>query len=243
MRELLGPLRRSPIEVVSFGSDRFRIGTWRGDPSIGYLAPVSVLTASGIERAVQHLHHKGFSEIITSALSPAEQHRMINAGFVIHERLHLLRHDLHLVGPARHLTSRRARRRDRATVLRIDSRSFEPFWRLDDAGLTEAIGATPVSRFRVALLPESRSTIVGYTVAGRARDVTYLQRLAVDPTHQGAGYGAALIDDTLRWARRRRSAAVLVNTQESNETAFALYQHLGFVPQRDGLAVLRSSRA
>ena len=40
---------------------------------------------------------------------------------------------------------------DRATVLALDRRAFDTFWGMDDAGLSEALAATPISRFRVAI--------------------------------------------------------------------------------------------
>jgi mycothiol synthase len=66
-----------------------------------------------------------------------------------------------------------------------------------------------------------------------------LQRLAVLPDAQGAGIGAALVLDGLRWLRRWGAKEVLVNTQEGNEAAVRLYERLGFRRQSDGLAVLR----
>jgi ribosomal protein S18 acetylase RimI-like enzyme len=61
----------------------------------------------------------------------------------------------------------------------------------------------------------------------------------VRPVDEGRGIGSALVVDGLRWLRRRRASRALVNTQEANARALALYEHLGFRRQRDGLAVLR----
>ncbi len=52
--------------------------------------------------------------------------------------------------PSPRRSTRRARKGDRAAVLELDHRSFDGFWRLDADGLTNAIEATPSSRFRVA---------------------------------------------------------------------------------------------
>jgi hypothetical protein len=46
------------------------------------------------------------------------------------------------------------------------------------------------------------------------------------------------VADGLWWAARRGATSVLVNTQERNSGARALYEHLGFVLEPDGLAVL-----
>jgi ribosomal protein S18 acetylase RimI-like enzyme len=120
-------------------------------------------------------------------------------------------------------------------VLAVDAAAFPPFWQLDGAGLTEALAATPSSRHRVATAPG----VVGYAVWGRAGHRGYLQRLAVDPQHQGEGTGTALVADGLTWLRRRGASRVYVNTQEANQRALHLYERTGFRRQRDGLAVLR----
>ena len=80
--------------------------------------------------------------------------------------------------------------------------------------------------------------ITGYAITGRAGALGYLQRLAVHPDHQHRGIGSALVTDALWWAKRRGAEAVLVNTQESNHVALALYERLGFDFEPDGLAVL-----
>jgi ribosomal protein S18 acetylase RimI-like enzyme len=66
-----------------------------------------------------------------------------------------------------------------------------------------------------------------------------LQRLAVDPGHQRRGLGRALALDSLRWLKRRGVDRAMVNTQEHNDGALSLYQHLGFRLQPGGLAVLQ----
>ncbi len=75
-------------------------------------------------------------------------------------------------------------------------------------------------------------------MTGRAGTVSYLQRLAVRPDQQRRGMGSALVLDALHWAQRRGATSTLVNTQESNRSALALYEHLGFVREPDGLDVL-----
>jgi ribosomal protein S18 acetylase RimI-like enzyme len=81
--------------------------------------------------------------------------------------------------------------------------------------------------------------VAGYAITGRAGPRGYLQRLAVDPSVQRQGIGAALVADGLRWLRRWGAREVLVNTQVGNGPALALYEALGFRLQPDGLAVLR----
>ncbi len=120
-------------------------------------------------------------------------------------------------------------------MLEVDGVAFDPFWRFDAAGLDDARAATPNSRFRVA---DSHGEVVGYAITGRAGLLGYLQRLAVRPDRQGEGLGRALVVDALRWARRHGASSMLVNTQETNARALALYRKLGFVQETVGLAVL-----
>lgn len=220
------------------GKDRFVIGPWHDVPDIAYVAvsqPTRVLTdRSAVERCVAQLLGDGYRKIITAALNPNDAHVFGLAGFSAMERLHVLRHDLQgdLGLPTHSL--RRARRRDRGMVLGVDELAFEPFWHLGPDGLDEALGATSSVRFRVA----GDSEVLGYAVSGRALDIGYLQRLAVHPAHLRRGIGAALVVDALRWLRRRRGRMMLVNTQESNEHALALYLRLGFRLEPDHLTVM-----
>jgi ribosomal protein S18 acetylase RimI-like enzyme len=182
------------------------------------------------------LGERGFREVITAALGPAESRGFIEAGFDVRERLHLLAHDLHDLPALTPGGLRRGRRGDRPGALNVDARSFDTFWRLDDEGFEEAMAATPTSRFRVL---DDVDHIVGYAVSGRAGPRGFLQRLAVDPEHQRQGWGRALAVDGLRWMKRRGVDRAMVNTQEQNDGALALYQHLGFRLQPGGLAVLQ----
>lgn len=225
-------------ETVQWGPDRLRIGPWRGDPAIAELAPVVAGRSPdprNVARGLELLAARGYRSVVTGALAPEEQSGYLGAGFAVHERLHLLAHDLHHLPDPPPARLRRGRRRDRPGVLAVDQAAFAPFWRLDDRGLDDALRATPSSRLRV----DASRPLGGYAITGRAGTRGYLQRLAVHPEHQGAGLGTALVLDALTWVRRRGCRTVLVNTQEANERAFRLYRRLGFVPRAEGLAVLR----
>jgi ribosomal protein S18 acetylase RimI-like enzyme len=219
-------------------SDRLRVAPWHSSAAVALLAPVpdrGAPTAGDVARCVAELAGSGYREALTTALPVADHDAFLRHGFSVHERLHLLVHDLRDLPPRGDVPVRRARRRDRAAVLAVDAAAFAPFWQLDDDGLTEALTATPTSAFRVA----GNADPCGYAIWGRAGQRGYLQRLAVRPADEGHGVGSALVVDGLRWLRRRRAARALVNTQETNLRALALYEHLGFRRQREGLAVLR----
>lgn len=223
------------------GSDaRLRISPWRGDPTTAQLTPTrGHPTLPDVARALHDLRARGFLRALTPALPAADQGPFLEAGFDVHERLHLLRRRLDglPLAPATPARLRRGRPADRPGVLAVDAAAFPPFWQLDAPALDDALAATPSSRLRVA--DSATGTLVGYAVTGRAGPRGYLQRLAVTPAEQHAGIGAALVIDGLRWVRRWGAKEVLVNTQEANEDAVRLYLRLGFHLQPEGLAVLR----
>src|SRR5207244_4130816 len=109
-----------------------------------------------------------------------------------------------------------------------DAQSFGSFWQLDAAGIHDARTATTYARYRVALRRDQAGAerVVGYAITGRQGRTGYLQRLAVDPAARGAGIGTALVLDGVRWLATWRVRTVLVNTQETNTTALALYETL-----------------
>jgi ribosomal protein S18 acetylase RimI-like enzyme len=225
--------------LLSGTESRLRIAPWRGDASIAHLVPARGRpTPAAVASAVDAAVAKGYEEALTPALSPRDQAPFLAAGFEVHERLLLFVRPLQEL-PTSESTARlrRGRLGDHTRVLAVDAAAFPAFWRLGRQGLGDALSATPSARLRVVDGPED--TLVGYAVTGRAGSRGYLQRLAVDPDHQGGGLGSALVIDGLRWLRRWGVKQVLVNTQEANEPAVALYRHLGFRLQPEGLAVLR----
>lgn len=227
--------------MIAWGAERARAAPWRGDPSVAALTPLPdapVPSAAFVQKCLGDLSARGYRRVVTSALTPSEQLGFLASGFTVSEQLHLLSHDLGelpvvpLSGGV-HLV--RAGRGDHHRVLDVDGRAFDSFWRLDERGLRDAIGATPTARFRIA---RRGTDLVGYAVTGRAGRRGYVQRLAVDPGLQRQGIGAALVIDGLRWLRRRRAREALVNTQLGNDAALALYERLGFRRQPTGLSVL-----
>ena len=225
------------LDIVRRGHEGLRIGSWRGDDRIAYMAPMAETspTVTMVRHGCALLASRGYGEALTSALSPSEQAGFVGAGFSVCARLHLLSHDLASLPVVPGATLRRGRRSDRAAALQADAAAFPAFWRLDQDGLAEALGATPVARFRVAT--DSRA-VVGYAITGRAGRRGYVQRVAVDPAAQHRGIGRALVVDGLRWLERRGAERAMVNTQEGNERARSLYESLGFRLHTTGLVVL-----
>ena len=228
-------------DVLTWGRERARAGPWRGDGRIAYLAPLPQGPMPSVEflrRCLDTLAGRGYTAVLTSALAPAEARSFLALGFVEHERLRLLSHDLRRLPNAPPGILRRGRDTDWPQVLDVDASAFDRFWRLDRDGLDEALAATPTTRFRVAMAGSDR--VVGYAVSGRAAADGYLQRLAVHPSERRNGLGSALVVDALRWMRRWKVRRAVVNTQFGNDAALALYLRLGFVPEPCDLTVLHA---
>lgn len=233
----------STRQTLTLGGERFRVGPWHADEAVAYLAltpDVPRPSVAGLRRCLDRLRAEGYSSIMTAALHPDEAEAFLRAGFVEHDRLRVLSHQLEDLDPPRprpdpplHLG--RGTRSHREVALAVDHAAFPLAWRLDAAGLDDALTATPYRRFRVAV---REGTVVGYAVTGRAGRQGFLQRLATHPDHSGTGIGSELVLDALRWARRRRVGRVLVNTQTSNSRALAVYRRLGFEPTPTDLVVL-----
>ncbi|HSH23699.1 MAG TPA: GNAT family N-acetyltransferase [Acidimicrobiales bacterium] len=225
------------LRVVRWGPERIRVGSWRGYQGLAYLAPVAETPPASVNM-VRHccalLAGQGYTEVVTGALGSLEQRSFLQAGFEVREELHLLSRSLRDLPAASPAPLRRAHRRDRERLLIVDALAFPSFWRLDDAGMAEALSATRSARLRVAAEDE----VLGYAISGRSGTRGYLQRLAVDPAAQGRGFGYALVVDGLRWMRRHGVDRVVVNTQVGNERALRLYHGLGFSMEPSGLAVL-----
>jgi len=219
----------------------FQVSAWRGNLQIAVLSPAPDRPSPGVAAVsaeLARLRSLGVERVLTGALHRSELPPFLATGFTEHERLHLLRHDLvQLPEVSRPVRTRRAWKRDIPEILTIDARAFDEFWALDRRGLEDAVRATPTSRFRITRQPGG--PVVAYAVTGQAADRGYLQRLAVDPAHHGKGIGRALVADALSWLAHHGARSAMVNTQERNTSALALYRDCGFVEESSGLTVLR----
>lgn len=197
-----------------------------------------------LRRVLTRLSDAGYREVVTNALAPGASLPLIDAGFAVRGRLHLLSYDLTEPefteiprGPHR---TRRANRAHRREILAVDAAAFDEFWRFDSAALREAMHATPRAHLRVAPTRESPAvrTIDGYGLFGRSGSAGYVQRLAVAPAAEREGIGRSLLRDGLRWLHAHGAQRVYVNTQDDNERALDLYLRNGFTQLPVGLCVL-----
>jgi GNAT superfamily N-acetyltransferase len=227
--------------VIRWGTESARVGRWRADGSVAFFVPIPDGTPASAEfarRCLSVLAEQGFQRVITSAVSPREQAGLLPAGFEVHEHLHLLVLPRGVALPPLPAVPRRRRAGPgrRNGLLKVDGAAFAPFWRLDRAGLREAVRATRQHRLRVVL--GDHRAVVGYAICGTSGGRGFVQRLAVAPGAQGRGIGKALLLDGLHWLRASGAQEIAVNTQVGNDPALALYRGVGFRDDPDGLAVL-----
>lgn len=232
--------------MIRWGDESARVGPWRADGSVALIVPVTAgapLSEQFVRRCLHLLARQGYERVITGALSYREQPGFLAAGFDVYEQLHLL-----LLDHTRRLPPvpsgprlRRALGRRRMGALELDALAFDPFWRLDSAGLEEALRATPGRRFRVVLGDRAgggRRPVIGYAICGASGTRGFVQRLAVAPAARRQGIGKRLLLDGLAWLRAQGAGQIAVNTQYGNSAALELYKNVGFREDPEGLSVL-----
>jgi ribosomal protein S18 acetylase RimI-like enzyme len=218
-----------------------RVAAWHGRTDVASLAlhGTDAPSPRALRRLLERLQAAGYREVVTNALGPGTSLPLVDVGFAVRGKLHLLAHDLADLPPPSGRT-RRATRTDRDALLAADAAAFDEFWRFDALGLREAARATPRSHLRVDGTAHNRRghDPCAYGLFGRAGVAGYVQRLAVAPEAQRRGLGQALLTDGMRWLRSHGAQRVYVNTQEDNDPALALYLRAGFHRLPVGLHVL-----
>jgi ribosomal protein S18 acetylase RimI-like enzyme len=121
------------------------------------------------------------------------------------------------------VTVRPARREDWDAIAATDLAAFAPPWQMSREVIREAIALADW-----LTVAEAEGEVVGYQLATPSQPGAHLARLAVQPSWQGQGIGAALVRDLLEYANRRNYREVTVNTQDTNAASLNVYQRLGF---------------
>lgn len=115
-------------------------------------------------------------------------------------------------------------RSDLSSIAELETAAFADPWSLASF---ESILAEPAVYFAAARDGE-RTRVVGYVVAWFAADEGEVANLAVREPTRRRGIGAALLDATLREARRRGALMMFLEVRQSNEAARRLYASRGF---------------
>ena len=200
----------------------------RGGPAFIHISTEELLTV-------------GAPGVISPPLPSSAQRAWISSGFEHHTDLGLLRLDLTQTPRAPSHLVMKGSRADLVEAIRIDSAAFDPFWRLDEAGLTEAMGATPTAE--IVVIRDGDEGLCGFAVVGYGSALAYLQRLAVDVPWQGQGMGRSLVRVAARNARSRGATALLLNTQTDNQAALCQRCHNRQARNRPGSSEADASGA
>ena len=219
-------------------TERATLIDWPFDPSVAMLQPIDHtrrVMPSDIDELVQRAAEEDRRAVRTSALFPGSADSALDVGFIPIDELVLLRRSLNDdTGGARTGRIGRLGRRRLDDAARVDVAAFGPLWGHDRVTLSATRAATASSHSR-SVTADGR--LVGFAISGRTGRSGYLQRLAIDPTHQRRGFGRLLALDAMRWMTRLRCADVWVNTSVSNVAALRLYEGLGFERRPEQLVV------
>lgn len=173
--------------------------------------------------------------VLSPPLAPGSTTIWKDAGFSPHLVLDMFQRDLLAKQAAPQIPVVAGDDSDWDRAVEIDAAAFDRLWRLGSVGLGEARNATPTSAFLA--VRSDTGTTVGFAVVGAGAATGYLQRVAVDPSHLGQGYGRALVRASLAWARNHGCRTMLLNTQPDNEPAASLYESEGFTRISAGLVI------
>ena len=187
----------------------------------------------------EYLLGVGVSGVTSPPLPDASSGLWLKAGFQPYLALDLYSRELVESQPEPTHRVESGGERDWEHVEGIDRAAFPPLWRLDQGGLSEAMGATPQAAL---LLTRSDSQATGFAIVGVGSIAGYLQRVAVHPDHARQGIGRSLVRAARKWAKRRGARSMMLNTQPDNESAADLYVSEGFERMLDQLTVFRLSR-
>ena len=188
-------------------------------------------------RAVAELLGSRESGIVYSpALYPSATRVWTSAGFTLFRPLDVMELVLGTeIGPPEHEVEP-TNDPDWGPLLEIDGLAFEGFWRMSEAGLVEAMRATPRAMVFTARVDDQ---LAGYALVGSQLTVSYLQRVAVAPSYAGRGIGGSLVRASARWASRRGARALVLNVRPENDAARHLYEREGFQARETALHLLR----
>ncbi|HSJ28125.1 MAG TPA: GNAT family N-acetyltransferase [Acidimicrobiia bacterium] len=215
-----------------------RAGWWKGvarprhDHTLDAVLRLERSSSDFVRRCTTWLADHGAATVDSPPLMHGSARVFQQAGFSPYAELLLFERDLRdrLPTPA---DVRDATEGDRIAAARIDDAAFDGDWRVGRLGLADALDATPHS---VMLFHGSGA---GFVIAGVSHEIGYLQRIAVDPSHQGQGYGRALVQAAMAWARSRGARTMMLNTQIDNERATQMYRSESFVALPSRLVIHR----
>jgi [ribosomal protein S18]-alanine N-acetyltransferase len=117
------------------------------------------------------------------------------------------------------------RTKDLRGVLRIEQAVFPQPW--SHRLFVEELSQRKSRSYRAAWVGRS---VVGFAGQMFIDDESHVNNIAVDPTWQGRGLGAALLVDLVRTALARGARHLTLEVRVGNDPALALYARFGLAP-------------
>ncbi len=221
--------------VVRQGWAKAEARPWNADIPDAHLRLIRG-NSSFLAACADHLIGIGASGVASPPLPDSSAGLWLSAGYEPHLVLDLYSRELSGAQPDSSHEVIAGSGRQWAATEEIDQAAFPPIWRLDEAGLREAMKATPHASL---LLTHQDDRTTGFAIVGVGSIAGYLQRVAVHPDHAHQGFGRSLVRAANQWARRRGARSMMLNTQPDNEAAARLYVSEGFERMLDRLTVYR----
>jgi len=179
---------------------------------------------------------RGSGTVYSPALYPSATKVWASAGFTLFRLLDVMELTLGTDMRPPEYVMEATSAPDWQPLVEIDRLAFDEFWRMSEAGLDEAMRATPRA---IVITARVDDEVAGYSLVGSQMTVSYLQRVAVAPAFAGRGVGGSLVRSSARWASRRGSRALVLNVRPENDRARRLYQREGFQTRETSLHLLR----
>jgi len=227
------------LQVTESG-DMAVLEPWRDHLSV--LAVVALYCSERlIPAAMRQMHAlaraKGFSDIVSPPAPIEQAHAYEGAGMRVFETVSTLACDLSAglteSRPLPGVRIRPAADDDLASLLAVDARCFEEFWRYDVRHLERFL-----STQRLAVATGDTGPI-GYTLSTVQLGDGLLGRVAVVPEWRRRGVGTLLVSDVLKRLRDDGVMRVTLCTQTDNAASRALYARTGFRDTGHRFAFLR----
>ena len=179
---------------------------------------------------------RGSGRVYSPALYPSATKVWASAGFTLFRLLDVMELTLGAdMRPPEHVVEA-TNAPDWPPLVAIDRLAFDGFWRMSEAGLIEAMRATPRATVLTARVDDE---LAGYSLVGSQLTASYLQRVAVAPSFAGQGIGSSLVRASAEWAAKRGSRALVLNLRPENDRARRLYEREGFQARETPLHLLR----
>jgi ribosomal-protein-alanine N-acetyltransferase len=123
---------------------------------------------------------------------------------------------------------------DCSAIARLHEEDFSRPWSAEE--FETLLTQKTVFGFTVREIGNPRLGLVGFVLARLAAGEGEILTVAVARTHRGQGLGRALMDAVLRKLHSERAEELLLEVDETNVPAIALYKRLGFneVARRPG---------